>query len=149
MGVMGRNGGGQAWLNHVACTDGKCVQTVGILHLSTFTSVIDLCLAASSSSKMPSARFEPSSIKNKIKREDIARKQKKQKSQEKLQRRLALAKVEADDPLAKKVRTIQTAFVTWPLTLSQETERTKRPTHPRQHTRVRPLLPHRPAVLLP
>ncbi|EPT00737.1 hypothetical protein FOMPIDRAFT_1162776 [Fomitopsis schrenkii] len=53
---------------------------------------------------MPPARFQPSSIKNKIKREETARKQKKQKRQDKLQRRLAQAKVEADDPLAKKKR---------------------------------------------
>ena len=54
---------------------------------------------------MPTSRFEPSSIKNKIKREEIARKQKKAKRQDKLQRRLAQAKAEASDPLAKKVRT--------------------------------------------
>ena len=53
---------------------------------------------------MPTSRFEPSSIKNKIKREEIARKEKKTKRQDKLQRRLAQAKVEANDPLAKKVR---------------------------------------------
>ena len=52
---------------------------------------------------MPTSRFEPSSIKNKIKREEIARKQKKNKRQDKLQRRLAQAKLEAEDPLAKKV----------------------------------------------
>ena len=53
---------------------------------------------------MPTSRFEPSSIKNKVKREEIARKQKKAKRHDKLQRRLAQAKVEANDPLAKKVR---------------------------------------------
>lgn len=52
---------------------------------------------------MPPSRFEPSSIKNKIKREEIARKQKKEKRQGKLQKRLAQAKAEADDPLVKKV----------------------------------------------
>ena len=55
---------------------------------------------------MPTNRFEPSSIKNKVKREEIARKQKKAKRQDKLQRRLAQAKVEANDPLAKKVRLV-------------------------------------------
>jgi ribosome production factor 1 len=49
-------------------------------------------------------RFEPSQIKNKIKREEIAQKKKKAKSQEKLKKRLALAKTEANDPAAKKVR---------------------------------------------
>ncbi|KAF7290884.1 Brix domain-containing protein [Mycena chlorophos] len=49
-------------------------------------------------------RFEPSTIKNKIKREEIAKKAKKAKSQDKLQKRLARAKVEADDPAAKKKR---------------------------------------------
>ncbi|OSX63959.1 hypothetical protein POSPLADRAFT_1054591 [Postia placenta MAD-698-R-SB12] len=53
---------------------------------------------------MSTSRFEPSSIKNKVKREEVARKQKKQKRQDKLQRRLAQAKVEADDPVAKKKR---------------------------------------------
>ncbi len=48
-------------------------------------------------------RFEPSQIKNKIKREEIAQKKKKAKSQEKLKKRLALAKAEANDPAAKKV----------------------------------------------
>lgn len=54
-------------------------------------------------SKMTPKRFEPSLIKNKIKREDVARKQKKAKRQEKLQKRLARAKAEAADPLQKKV----------------------------------------------
>ena len=53
---------------------------------------------------MPTKRFEPSSIKNKIKREEIARKQKKSRRQEKLQKRLDRAKVEATNPAAKKVR---------------------------------------------
>jgi len=47
----------------------------------------------------PSSRFEPSTIKNKIKREDIAAKNKKAKNQQKLQKRLAQAKIEANDPL--------------------------------------------------
>ncbi|KAJ6515485.1 anticodon-binding protein [Mycena sanguinolenta] len=51
-----------------------------------------------------STRFEPSSIKNKIKREEISRKSKKAKGQQKLQKRLAQAKVEANDPAAKKKR---------------------------------------------
>jgi len=49
-------------------------------------------------------RFEPSQIKNKIKREEIAQKKKKAKSQEKLKKRLTLAKTEANDPAAKKKR---------------------------------------------
>lgn len=53
---------------------------------------------------MPPTRFEPSTIKNKVKREEIARKTKKAKRQDKLQRRLAQAKEEASDPLLKKVR---------------------------------------------
>jgi hypothetical protein len=53
---------------------------------------------------MPTSRFEPSLIKNKIKREEVVRKSKKAKSQLKLQRRLALAKQEANDPSAKKVK---------------------------------------------
>ncbi|KAK7679437.1 hypothetical protein QCA50_017491 [Cerrena zonata] len=53
---------------------------------------------------MPTSRFEPSSIKNKIKREDITRKLRKSKGQSKLQRRLALAKEEATNPAAKKRR---------------------------------------------
>lgn len=57
-----------------------------------------------SSSTMPPSRFEPNSIKNKIKREEIARKSKKAKGQQKLQKRLAQAKLEANDPAAKKKR---------------------------------------------
>jgi ribosome production factor 1 len=53
---------------------------------------------------MAPARFQPSSIKNKIKREEVARKLKKSKSQAKLQKRLDQAKVEANDPAAKKKR---------------------------------------------
>lgn len=54
--------------------------------------------------RMPQrSRFEPSTIKNKIKREDIANKNKKAKNQQKLQKRLAQAKLEANDPAAKKV----------------------------------------------
>jgi ribosome production factor 1 len=54
---------------------------------------------------MSTRKFQPSSIKNKIKREDESRKAKKAKRQDKLQRRLALAKEEANDPAAKKVCT--------------------------------------------
>ncbi|TCD68432.1 hypothetical protein EIP91_010833 [Steccherinum ochraceum] len=56
---------------------------------------------------MPTARFEPSTIKNKIKREEVSRKQKKAKGQTKLQKRLAQAKDEADDPALKKKRQVQ------------------------------------------
>ena len=57
--------------------------------------------------KMPTDRFEPSAIKNKMKREEVARKQKRDKRQAKLQRRLAQAKAEAQNPAAKKVRGIE------------------------------------------
>ncbi|KAJ7498542.1 anticodon-binding protein [Mycena latifolia] len=53
---------------------------------------------------MSAKRFEPSTIKNKIKREEISRKTKKAKGQQKLQKRLAQAKAEANDPAAKKKR---------------------------------------------
>ncbi|KAJ7634135.1 anticodon-binding protein [Mycena polygramma] len=53
---------------------------------------------------MSSTRFEPSSIRNKIKREEVSRKTKKAKGQQKLQKRLAQAKTEASDPAAKKKR---------------------------------------------
>ncbi|GBE86418.1 Brix domain-containing protein [Sparassis crispa] len=56
---------------------------------------------------MPTARFEPSSIKNKVKREEIARKQKQKRGKDKLERRLARAKLEANDPAAKKRRLAQ------------------------------------------
>jgi hypothetical protein len=51
-----------------------------------------------------SHRFAPSAIKNKQKREQVFHKAKKEKGQAKLQRRLANAKREADDPKAKQVR---------------------------------------------
>ena len=50
-------------------------------------------------------RIQPSLIKNKIKRQGVAAKQKKAKSQQRLQKRLARAKEEASDPAAKKVGT--------------------------------------------
>ncbi|KAF9269071.1 Brix-domain-containing protein [Marasmius fiardii PR-910] len=53
---------------------------------------------------MPTSRFEPSIIKNKVKREEVANKNKKAKRQDKLQRRLERAKIEANDPAAKKKR---------------------------------------------
>jgi hypothetical protein len=53
---------------------------------------------------MPSARFEPSSIKNKVKRQETVRKLKREKGQKKLQSRLAIAKAEVADPGAKRVR---------------------------------------------
>ena len=52
---------------------------------------------------MPTTRFEPSSIKNKFKREEVFRKTKKASGRQKLQRRLARAKAEANDPTAKRV----------------------------------------------
>lgn len=52
---------------------------------------------------MPSQRLNPNLIKNKLKRQEVVGKHKKAKTQSKLQRRLALAKEEANDPLARKV----------------------------------------------
>lgn len=51
-----------------------------------------------------SSRFHTSSIKNKIKREELSRNTKRSKSQAKLRRRLVQAKSEAADPAAKKKR---------------------------------------------
>jgi len=48
-------------------------------------------------------RVVPSQIRNKIKREDVHRKQKREKKQGKLKRRLAQAESEQHDPAAKKV----------------------------------------------
>ncbi|VDB84957.1 unnamed protein product [Peniophora sp. CBMAI 1063] len=56
---------------------------------------------------MPTKRFEPKEIKNKHKREEVARKNKRAKGQAKLARRLEQAKVESKDPLAKKKRLAQ------------------------------------------
>ncbi|KAL5531320.1 hypothetical protein ACEPAG_4197 [Sanghuangporus baumii] len=53
---------------------------------------------------MATNRFQSSLIKNKIKREEVSRRSKKSKRQEKLRKRLARAKEEANDPLAKKKR---------------------------------------------
>ena len=53
---------------------------------------------------MPTSRFEPSLIINKIKQEEVVRKSKKAKNQLKLQRCLALAKQEANDTAAKVVK---------------------------------------------
>ena len=95
--------------------------------------------------KMPPVRFEPSTIKNKIKREEIANKQKKTKRQEKLKRRLAQAKLEANDPLVKKVHKFD-IIPTCPYLISRagvETSCTKRPSHSRQLPGVRSVLPHR------
>ena len=52
---------------------------------------------------MPSTRFEPSSIKNKSKRQEVAGKFKREKGQRKLQSRLTIAGAEPADPAAKKV----------------------------------------------
>ena len=53
---------------------------------------------------MPSShRFTTGAIKNKQKREQVFHKAKKEKGQAKLQRRLANAKREAEDPKAKRV----------------------------------------------
>ncbi|KAH9479540.1 Brix domain-containing protein C4F8.04 [Psilocybe cubensis] len=61
---------------------------------------------------MPTSRFEPSSIKNKIKREEVLQKSKKAKNQAKLQKRLAQAKLEASDPALKKKRLAENIPVT-------------------------------------
>ncbi|EIN06043.1 Brix-domain-containing protein [Punctularia strigosozonata HHB-11173 SS5] len=53
---------------------------------------------------MPPERTMPSSIKNKIKREEVARKAKRTKRQDKLQKRLERAKIEAKDPAVKRKR---------------------------------------------
>jgi ribosome production factor 1 len=52
---------------------------------------------------MSTKRFEPSSIRNKIKRQEVVRKHKREKGQKKLQTRLAQAKAELKDPATKKV----------------------------------------------
>ncbi|KAF8312194.1 Brix-domain-containing protein [Clavulina sp. PMI_390] len=49
-------------------------------------------------------RFQASSIKNKMKREDVHRKMKRQKGQEKLKRRLELVEAERKDPELRKAR---------------------------------------------
>lgn len=64
-------------------------------------------------SNMAPERFEPSAIKNKIKREEIARKAKRTKRQAKLQKRLARAKEEESDPLAKKVSLHTLSRIAW------------------------------------
>lgn len=53
---------------------------------------------------MVSKRFEPSQIGNKAKREDVAAKQRKAKTQQRLKKRLERAKVESQNPALKKVR---------------------------------------------
>ncbi|KAJ7576914.1 anticodon-binding protein [Mycena floridula] len=53
---------------------------------------------------MPTSRFEPSTIKNKIKREEQYGKSRKGKSHRKLEERMARAKEEATNPAAKKKR---------------------------------------------
>ncbi|KAG6902596.1 hypothetical protein C0995_014603 [Termitomyces sp. Mi166 len=55
---------------------------------------------------MSSSQLHPKDIKNKMKREEVARKNKKAKNQQKLERRLARAKAEADDPAAKKAKNV-------------------------------------------
>lgn len=62
---------------------------------------------------MPSShRFESKAIKNKRKREEVFHKAKKEKGQAKLQRRLANAKREADDPKTKQVCMRRHRFLT-------------------------------------
>jgi len=72
---------------------------------------VGISLSPPTASIMPSShRFEPKAIKNKQKREGVFHKTKKEKGQAKLQRRLANAKREADDPKAKQVRVRCHAF---------------------------------------
>lgn len=52
---------------------------------------------------MANSRLQPSQVKNKIKREELLKKARKEKRQHKLQKRLSRAKEEAHDPLVKKV----------------------------------------------
>ena len=74
----------------------------------------------------PSQRFEPSIIKNKIKREEVSRKLKKDKRQDKLKRRLAQAKAEKTDPASKKVGLIIRIISTeWFLNIHAETVSSK------------------------
>jgi ribosome production factor 1 len=66
---------------------------------------------------MSAKRFEPSIIKNKIKREEVTQKQRKAKSQRKLAERLERAKLEAKDPALKQVGYSSSAFFKISLTL--------------------------------
>lgn len=59
---------------------------------------------------MASSRLQPSLVKNKIKREELTRKAKKDKRQQKLQKRLARAKEEVHDPLVKQVSSFLFVF---------------------------------------
>ncbi|KAI4523748.1 Brix-domain-containing protein, partial [Schizophyllum commune Loenen D] len=67
---------------------------------------------------MVSKRFEPSQIGNKAKREDVAAKQRKAKTQQKLKKRLERAKVESQNPALKKQRLQQNV----PKTLDNQRE---------------------------
>lgn len=66
---------------------------------------------------MPPTRFQPSSIKNRIKREDVHRSAKKNKSQEKLKKRQALAAAERKDPSLKEVSMLYTPTMCLTLTV--------------------------------
>ena len=80
---------------------------------------------------MPSTRFEPSSIKNKTKRQEIVRKLKRERGQRKLQSRLAIAKAEIADPAAKKVRlSLSCSPGNWLNYLTSETAGTECPKDP-------------------
>ncbi|KAG6812724.1 hypothetical protein H0H92_000941 [Tricholoma furcatifolium] len=70
----------------------------------TITSRKEMPNAKFSRRRTMSSRIAPSDVKNKAKREELARKSKKAKGQRKLERRLAQAKAEANDPAAKKKR---------------------------------------------
>lgn len=91
------------------------------------------------SAAMPSShRFEPKAIKNKRKREEVFHKSKKDKGQAKLQRRLANAKREADDPKAKQVCMRCDAFESSHTSSIKHAETTggECPPHTRKHARV-------------
>ena len=90
---------------------------------------------------MPSTRFEPSSIRNKTKRQEIVRKLKREKGQRKLQSRLAIAKAEIADPAAKKVRLLSSrllGYLSNELCFSPEKVSAECPQDPRQPKGVRP-----------
>lgn len=100
-----------SWESQIARTSSEVnlLPALALISLCNFPTSLDYIQALLLAFTMSTSRFEPSSIKNKVKREEVARKQKKQKRQDKLQRRLAQAKVEADDPVAKKVPQRQNA----------------------------------------
>lgn len=80
-------------------------------------------------------RIQPSLIKNKVKRQEVAEKRKKAKNQLKLKQRLARAKEEASDPAAKKVGAI-TREIYPPLNSTTEKISGERSAYTRQLSRA-------------